>query len=107
VRPDGSEHELAIAAVTLRKRQRLNAREIGRTLAGVPPEQRPAIVQVVKRIPVTTWYRPITAPLREAGVPKPGEKRHAWYRDAAKDAYRPLTPEAYAQLVGLEAAEVS
>ena len=71
-RPEGAEHELAIAAVTLRKGQRLNAREIGRALGGIRPEQRPAIVQVVKQIPVTTWYRPITAPLREAGVPKPG-----------------------------------
>ena len=105
VRPEGAEHELAIAAVTLRKGQRLNAREIGRALGGIPPEQRPATVQVVKQIPVTTWYRPITAPLREAGVPKPGEKRQVWYRDSSKDAYRPLTPEAYAQLVGREVAE--
>src|SRR5205807_57096 len=93
VRPDGAEQELAIAAVTLRKGHRLNARELGRALGGVPAEQRPSIVQVVKEIPVTTWYRPITAPLREAGVPRPGETRQAWYRDAQKDAYRPLTPE--------------
>jgi putative long chain acyl-CoA synthase len=105
VRPDGAEHELAIAAVTLRKGQRLNAREIGRVLSGIPPEQRPAAVQVVKQIPVTTWYRPITAPLRDAGVPRPGEKRQVWYRDASKDVYRPLTPEAYAELVGREGAE--
>ena len=105
VRPEGAEHELAIAAVTLRKGQRLNAREIGRAVGRIPPEQRPAIVQVVEQIPVTTWYRPITGPLREAGVPKPPQKRPVWYRDSSKDAYRPLTPEAYAQLVGREVAE--
>ena len=51
------------------------ARELGRALAGLDPAQRPAIVEVVERIPVTTWYRPITATLRDAGVPEPGEGR--------------------------------
>jgi putative long chain acyl-CoA synthase len=106
VRAQGAEHELAIAAVTLRRRHRLSARELGRALAEIPAEQRPAIVQVVKRIPVTTWYRPITAPLREAGVPKPGEGTVAWYRNPGTDAYRQLTPDAYGRLAGV-AAEAS
>jgi putative long chain acyl-CoA synthase len=76
---------------------------MGRALGGLAREQRPEIVQVVDRIPVTTWYRPITAPLREAGVPEPGEGTVAWYRDPRRDAFRPLTPEAYAQLTGVEA----
>jgi putative long chain acyl-CoA synthase len=103
VRPDGREDEIAVAAVTLRMGHRLNARDIGRALGGLAREQRPEIVQVVDRIPVTTWYRPITAPLREAGLPEPGEGTVAWYRDPRRDAFRPLTPEAYAQLTGVEA----
>jgi putative long chain acyl-CoA synthase len=100
VRPDGSEPEIPVAAVTVRRGHRLNGREIGRALTGLERDQRPRIVQVVDRIPVTTWYRPITAPLREAGVPEPGDGTVAWYREASKDTYRQLTPERYEQLVG-------
>jgi putative long chain acyl-CoA synthase len=104
VRPEGREHQIAVAAVALRSGQRLNAREIGAALAGLAPDQRPTLVQVVDRIPVTTWYRPITAPLRDAGVPSPGNGTVAWYRDLKRDTYRPLSPEAYAELSGLEPA---
>jgi putative long chain acyl-CoA synthase len=104
VRPEGREHQIAVAAVTLRGDRRLNASEIGGALAGLTPDQRPAVVQVVDRIPVTTWYRPITGPLREAGVPRPGDGTVAWYRDAKRDTYRPLNTEAYAELAGFETA---
>jgi putative long chain acyl-CoA synthase len=105
VRPEGREQEIAVAAVALRSGLRLNAREIGAALAGLAADERPAIVQVVDRIPVTTWYRPITAPLRRAGVPKPGNGTVAWYRDPKRDTYRPLRPEAYAELAGLRTAQ--
>jgi putative long chain acyl-CoA synthase len=104
VRPEGHDHQIAVAAVTLRDGRRLNAREIGGALAGLAPDQRPAVVQVVDRIPVTTWFRPITAPLREAGVPRPGDGTVAWYRDAKRNTYRPLSAEAYTELAGVEAA---
>ena len=102
-RPEHSEHQIAVAAVTVRRGHRLNAREIGRALAGLDRERRPAIVQVVDQIPVTTWYRPITAPLREAGVPQPAERRLVWYREPSKDTYRQLTPERYDRLMGATA----
>ena len=98
VTPDGAEHPIAIAAVTLRAGHELQARDIGRALAGCEPHGRPAIVQVVERIPVTTWYRPLTAPLRDAGMPEPTEEGLAWYRDASGEIYRPLTEAAHRRL---------
>jgi putative long chain acyl-CoA synthase len=62
-------------------------------------EQRPLIVRVVDRIPVTTWYRPLTGPLREEGIPDPGERVRAWYLDASGERYRPLTGTARKRLV--------
>ena len=107
VRPEAVEDQIAVAAVTVRRGQRLSAREIGRSLAEIPPEQRPAIVHVVDRIPVTTWFRPITAPLRDAGVPEPGEGKRVWYRDPSRDTYRPLTAAVYEQLAGAPAARAA
>jgi putative long chain acyl-CoA synthase len=105
VRPEGNEHELAVAAVTLRAGQELTPKEISRALRSLEPEQRPLIVHVVQSIPVTTWFRPITGPLRKAGVPEPGEGRQAWYRDASGDTYRPLTANARRRLIGRPASE--
>jgi putative long chain acyl-CoA synthase len=104
VKPPGAEDQIAVAAATLRRGHRLTARDIARALAGLDRDQHPAIVQVVQRIPVTTWYRPITAPLRDAGLPEPGDGTQAWYRDSGRDSYRKLTPAAYEQLVGVEPA---
>ena len=79
-------HELAVAAVTLRHGHRLDARSLSAALRALPGFERPAVVQVVDEIPVTTWYRPLTAPLRAAGVPEPGER--AWYLDRGGKTYR-------------------
>ena len=38
-------------------------------LSALPEKARPHFVRVVDEIPVTTWYRPITAPLKALGVP--------------------------------------
>jgi putative long chain acyl-CoA synthase len=83
--------EIAVAAVTLRAGGELNARDITETLMSLEPGQRPSIVQVVAKIPVTTWYRPLNGPLRAAGIPRARAGRAAWYRDAESDRYRPLT----------------
>jgi putative long chain acyl-CoA synthase len=94
VTPEGAEHQVAIAAVTLRAGHELDTKEIAMSLRALSREQRPAIVHVVDEIPVTTWFRPMTAPLRQAGLPEPGEGVRAWYRDASGDTYRPLTTAA-------------
>ena len=81
--------EVPVAAVTLRKGRKLSAAELTDALDALEPGQRPAVVHVVDEIPVSTWYRSLTAPLRERGLPKPNGK--AWRFDPAKDAYVKLT----------------
>jgi putative long chain acyl-CoA synthase len=103
VRPPGGGHEVPVAAVTLRAGQELSAPNISRALSRLAPDQRPLVVQVVDRIPVTTWFRPLTGPLREAGIPEPGDDVRAWYLDASGERYRPLTGTARKRLVAAAA----
>ncbi len=92
--------EVAVAAVTLREGFELEPGEIAEALRGLEPDERPSVVHVVDEIPVTTWYRPLTGPLREAGIPQAGGERPAWHRDASWDGYRRLTQAARRRLVG-------
>jgi putative long chain acyl-CoA synthase len=78
--PDG-DRQLAVAAVTLREGHELDPAELADALGNLPQGERPDIVHVVPEIPVTTWYRPNTAPLRERGVPT-GEG--VWRRDGER-----------------------
>ena len=96
--PSGAEHQVAVAAVTLQPGQRLVPRDLGAALRSLPRDERPQLVHVVDRIPVTTWYRPLTGPLREAGLPKPREGLRAWYLDASGESYKPLTAAAHRRL---------
>jgi putative long chain acyl-CoA synthase len=59
------------------------------------------VVRVVDQIPLTTWYRPISKPLREEGIP---EGATGWYRDASGETYRPLSVAARRRLVRSNAA---
>jgi putative long chain acyl-CoA synthase len=88
--PGADGHETPVAAVTLRSGQELGAAEVGAALAGLDADRRPAIVRVVDEIPVTTWYRPLTAPLRAAGIPT-AEHGRVFALDRGSGAYRPLT----------------
>jgi len=97
---NGAGRELAVAAVTIRPGRELDARDLSRGLRLLKRGQRPAIVRVVDRIPVTTWFRPMTAPLREEGIPEPGKRLRAWYLDAGGENYRPLTGAAHRRLAG-------
>jgi putative long chain acyl-CoA synthase len=101
--PAGREHPLAIAAVTLRPDGRLRPRDLGTALRLLPRDERPQLVHVVDRIPVTTWFRPLTGSLREAGIPEPGNGGPAWYLDARSENYKPLTAAAYRRLSGIRA----
>jgi putative long chain acyl-CoA synthase len=91
--------EIAVAAVTLREGRELVPADIAEVLSVLDAADRPLVVHVVDEIPLTTWHRPITGPLRKAGVP-PAESKRAWYLDRAKDAYRPLTAAARKRLAG-------
>jgi putative long chain acyl-CoA synthase len=98
--PAGSEREIALAAVTLRSGQKLHARELTGGMASLPAGERPSIVHVIEEMPVTTWYRPITGPLREAGIPDPAEGAQAWYLEPSGESYKQLTEAAHRRLVG-------
>ena len=99
VRPEGAEHDLAVAALTLKTGRELEARDIAAALASLEPHARPAIVHVVDEIPVTTWYRPITGRLREQGIPQPDPDRQIWCLDDSGERYRPLTATARKRLL--------
>jgi putative long chain acyl-CoA synthase len=64
-----------VAAVTLRPDAEVTASELDRAVDRLPSSHRPAYVQVVKAIPVTTWHRPMWRPLQRAGIPKPSRNR--------------------------------
>ncbi|MDQ2676040.1 MAG: AMP-binding protein, partial [Actinomycetota bacterium] len=66
--PDGA-HALAVGAVTLRQGQKLTIADLDDAMASLPEKARPHFVRVVDDIPVTTWYRPNTTPLKALGVP--------------------------------------
>jgi putative long chain acyl-CoA synthase len=100
VAPPGGEHEVAVAALTLRAGHELKARDVARAFGSLERKQKPGLVRVVDRIPVTTWFRPLTGPLREGGIPEPGEQTQAWYLDASGEQYRSLTGAARKRLVG-------
>lgn len=95
VRPRGAATEIAVAAVTLRPRAQLDEHDVAIALQALAPHERPLIVHVVRAIPLTTWYRPYAAPLRERGVPRAGGR--AWIRDA--HGFGPLTREGRAAAV--------
>jgi len=94
--------EVSVAAVTLRKGMKVEPGEIGRALSRLDEAQRPALVHVVAKIPVTTWFRPTTGALRKAGLPPAGGKHPAWYRGVS-GRYRPLTAAARKRLAGARA----
>lgn len=80
----GRETSRVVAAVTLRPGHELDAAALQRELMQLPSDQWPDAVQVVRRIPVTTWYRPTAPTMRRNGFPKPGP--HVWFRHG--DSYR-------------------
>jgi putative long chain acyl-CoA synthase len=95
--------EIVVAALSLREGRSLRPRDLGQALSALPSEGRPRIVHVVDRIPVTTWFRPMTQELRAAGIPDPdskGEKAGAWFLDASGQTYRPLTEVARKRIAG-------
>jgi putative long chain acyl-CoA synthase len=95
---DLSSQEVAVAAVTLAPGATLTPRELGAAFGWLPFHQRPLIVRVVDRIPVTTWYRPQTAPLRAQGLPVSSKPHAAWYLDLEGETYKPFTAAARRRL---------
>ncbi|RFS85129.1 acyl-CoA synthetase [Actinomadura spongiicola] len=91
------ERELAVAAVSLRGAAEFKPLDLSEALLRVEPGLRPAIVRVVDEVPVTAGRRLWTAPLRDEGVPGPGNAV-TYHRDKV-GAYRPLTATARRRLL--------
>ena len=87
------------AAVTVRSGHELEAADLERALADLGDGGIPWVVRVVDRIPLTTWYRPITGPLREQGLKVGGRGKPAWYWDPKKGGYRKLSKAAIERLL--------
>ncbi|MHA7651052.1 AMP-binding protein [Mycobacterium sp. ML4] len=85
-------HDVAVAAVTVGSGGIVTAEMLTTALRGLPQDQRPAVVHIVDRIPLTPSYRPLSNALRASGLPKAGEK--TWYYDPTVGRYQqsPATP---------------
>jgi putative long chain acyl-CoA synthase len=79
-------HDVAVAGVTLGKEGGFSAAILTTALGGLSQDQRHAIVHIVDRIPLTPAYRPLSSPLREAGLAALGET--TWYHDRTDGHYR-------------------
>ena len=64
----------------------LTAATLTTALGRGPLDERPTIVHIVDRMPLTPSYRPLSTTLREAGLPAPGET--TWYHDFTDGQYR-------------------
>ncbi|MGH3712203.1 MAG: AMP-binding protein [Micromonosporaceae bacterium] len=91
----GAEH--VVAAVTLRRGQRLRAEQLDAALAPLGPD-RPEVIRVVDQIPLTTWYRPIRRELRAKGIRPGTARRPVWFLDPDTDRYLPLDAVGAAKL---------
>ncbi|MGC4964179.1 AMP-binding protein [Gordonia sp. DT101] len=76
-------HELAVAAVTTRRRgdraESLTVSALRIGLGALPAEERPHLIWVVDEIPVSDSYRPLATRFARMGLPRPGAR--VWYRD--------------------------
>jgi putative long chain acyl-CoA synthase len=91
--------QIPCAAVTLRNGRELAAADLDAGLADLGDRGIPWVVRVVGEIPLTTWFRPQTGPLREEGLPLPGAGSKAWYWDPRKGGYRKLSKAAVERLL--------
>jgi putative long chain acyl-CoA synthase len=78
-----------VVAVTLRPKAKLTPADLARAMDALDPASRPAVVRVVDRMPVTTWYRVSKAPLRAAGVPTGTARRPTFRRDPTTGRWSP------------------
>ena len=92
--------QISVAALTLRAGQQVKPADLDVALAPLGSPGRPQVVRVVERIPVTTWYRPITGPLADEGVPAPTRPATSFAWDESKNGYRVMTAAARKRLAG-------
>jgi len=95
---DGSSR-IPCAAVTLRGEMDLDVHAVERALADLGDGGIPWVIRVVDEIPLTTWFRPQSGPLRDQGLPMPAKQATAWYWDPRKGGYRALSKAARERLL--------
>ncbi|QCQ91266.1 acyl-CoA synthetase [Rhodococcus sp. SGAir0479] len=83
------EHQVAVAAVTVRGGRIPTAAEITAALGQLPIEHCPDIVHVVDRIPLGPSYRPSSSALQASGLPEPSAR--SWYLDTETGGYKRFT----------------
>lgn len=91
--------ELAVTAVELCPGGSIPTADLSAALADLPAGNPPDIVHVVSTMSLSATYRPQTAPLQAAGVPRPS-RRNAWYFDADTNTYKRLTTAVRSELAG-------
>jgi putative long chain acyl-CoA synthase len=91
--------QIPCAAITLRAGRELTAADLDAGLADLGDGGIPWVVRVVDEIPLTTWFRPQTGPLRKAGLRPPAKSTRAWYWDPRKGGYRKLSKAAVERLL--------
>ena len=72
--------------------------DLNEALATLPVGAPPNLVHVVPDMTLSASYRPLVAPLRAAGIPKPS--RFAWYLDEQTGVFKRLTAAVRTELVG-------
>lgn len=96
--------QLAITALALCPGGSITTAELSEALADLPVGNPPDLVHVVHDIELSASYRPLTGPLRAAGVPRPS-RRNSWYFDPDTNNYKRLTVAVRAEIAGGQARE--
>jgi putative long chain acyl-CoA synthase len=92
--------DVAVSALTLSPGGSVPTADLNEALAVLPVGAPPDVIHVVPEMKLSATYRPVLAPLRAAGIPKPS--RHAWYLDHDTGVYRRLTAAVRAELTGVD-----
>jgi putative long chain acyl-CoA synthase len=88
---NGTKGAVVIAAVSARAGHEIRVEDLNAAVRALPSASRPSVVRIVDEIPLTTWYRPLKAPLRDEALPE-RDNAYAWSDDAA--SYEPITDDA-------------
>ncbi|QDQ97781.1 AMP-binding protein [Tomitella fengzijianii] len=96
---DAGGAQVAVAAVTVRAGDVVQASDLDEAVSVLPAGNRPAVVRVVESIPRTAWYRPIGSGFAAEGLPAEGSGVFGYDRDSGH--YAVLTPELRSSLIAV------
>jgi putative long chain acyl-CoA synthase len=93
---DGSQ-TLAVTALALVPGGSIPTADLNEAIAALAVGSPPDFIHVVPDMKLSATYRPLLAPLRAAGVPRPA--RNSWYLDEQTNEYKRLTTAVRAELL--------